>query len=341
MEVSSPDEVAHLRTENGKTYDLGNGKYSLVAYTGAVHYKDNYANKSEPWKPIDLTWEDNRITKAPYELTLDGQTITIRDKKTGEVSTCELLSSTPLGLVWEIVPSRGGVSFRHTLPSDKVPFEAQFRVTGKIPFTTSAFDDDGELELETSFVDGVLTEWLSQVKDKRTGKVRSVKGKIRVDPTWDITASTDDCNIYYTGAAWVWRTLDYVAQTVGYWSATNYKSGGGMRFLNLAIPNGSTINTAFFTLECRAARTADDVNTYITGEAVDSAATYSTWANYQARRGTVVGGANDDNITAAQVAWDTIANWTAGVAYDSPEIKTIIQEIINRGGWVSGNDLDI
>ncbi|MDO8743098.1 MAG: hypothetical protein Q7J30_00870, partial [Candidatus Azambacteria bacterium] len=156
-------EIINLRQENSKTFNLGNGQRKLEASMGAIHYKDNYANASEQWKDIDLTWVGNQITKAPYELTLDGKKITVRDKKTGDISTIELLDVTPAGFPFKIVPENSAVRFRHTLPSDKVPFEASFRVTGKIPLSTHAFDDGGGLELGTTLVGDILTEKFSQV----------------------------------------------------------------------------------------------------------------------------------------------------------------------------------
>lgn len=62
-------------------------------------------------------------------------------------------------------------------------------------------------------------------------------------------------------------------------------------------------------------------------------------ADYQARRGVIIGGANDNFITAAQVDWDAIADDVGGTWYDSPDISTIIQEIINQPGWASGNPI--
>ena len=60
----------------------------------SIHYKDNYKDDSEQWKDIDLSFdEQNRITKAPYELTVDtdNYSITIKDKKTGQVSSLKLI----------------------------------------------------------------------------------------------------------------------------------------------------------------------------------------------------------------------------------------------------------
>jgi len=323
------DEIIELRQENSKAFQMENGQRQLVISMGAVHYKDNYTDKSEQWKDIDLTWEGNKITKAPYELTRAGSKITIRDKKTGEVSTIERLDVKPAGLPFEIVPENTRVSFRHTLPSDKVPFEARFKVTGKGYLVTRAFDDESEIGLETSLVDGILTEKLSSVKDKQTGQIRPAKGNIRVDPTWQVGASSDDA--YRRLSSDLWSLVQGYVSIGAHssWSA----AGIGMRFLNLTIPQGTTIDGAYLTLRCPASGATNTVNSRISAEDVDDAPTFadnkaafdSRWA---AR-------------TAARVAWDGIGAWTANNNYNSPEIKTVIQEIVDRGGWASGQDMVI
>ncbi len=182
---------------------------------------------------------------------------------------------------------------------------------------------------------------MGTVVDKQTGKPRPAKGNVRVDPTLDliVSASTDDCLCYWNGSAWVFPALTTTYVPAGYYSATGYKLGGGMRFAGVTIPQGATIDTAYFTIVADYDFTVDTVNTRITGNDVDDAATWSDLADYQARRGTIVGGANDDYITSAQVDWDAIEHFAVGTPYNSPEIKTIIQEIINRASWASGNAL--
>lgn len=44
--------------------------------------------------------------------------------------------------------------------------------------------------------------------------------------------------------------------------------------------------------------------------------------------------------TTAYADW-TVTAWTSGQTYTSPEIRALIQEVVDRGGWVSGNDLMI
>ena len=324
------DEIVELRRENSKTFDLGKGKHQAVISIGAIHYKDNYADPGEQWRDIDLTWVGNKITKAPYELTLDGKKITIKDKRSGEISSIELLDSQPAGLPFEIILEYTRVSFRHTIPSDKVPFEAKFKIVGKVSYlTTNAFDDDGELELDTSLVAGILTEKITSVKDKETGAVRPAKSNIRIDPTWKVGASTDDC---FRRLSSDYFSLIEPTFQVGATTAVN-RDGSGARFTNITIPQGATIdNGTHLTLRCRTSRTGTVVRSRISAEDVDDAVTFSTSANFDTRYAA---------RTTARVDWDGIGAQTAGVDYDSPEIKTVIQEITDRGGWASGQDIVI
>ena len=70
------------------------------------------------------------------------------------------------------------------------------------------------------------------------------------------------------------------------------------------------------------------VKTKIEGEDTDDAATFSDITNYLTR-----------SRTSANVNWDPTGTWSVGVEWSSPDIKTIIQEIVNRVGWSSGNDI--
>ena len=144
-----------------------------------------------------------------------------------------------------------------------------------------------------------------------------------------VAASADDCFVNWSGTAWD-LDLVRVSQMAGYATATDYKRGGGMRFLGVTIPKNAIINTAYFTLRSVGNDGVDTVKSKISGELVANAITFSYLTDYQAR-----------TQTTAHVHWDTIAHWTLGSDYNSPEIKTIIQEIVNQATWVPGNALVI
>jgi hypothetical protein len=114
---------------------------------------------------------------------------------------------------------------------------------------------------------------------------------------------------------------------------TTYQYGEGMRFTNITIPNAPIIDSAHLPLRAYASRNGTVVNTRISAEDVDDAITFADDAaafdtRWAAR-------------TTARVNWDAIPAWTVDTDYDSPEIKTVIQEIVDREGWASGNDIVI
>ncbi len=100
-----------------------------------------------------------------------------------------------------------------------------------------------------------------------------------------------------------------------------------MRFANLRIPQGATITSA--TIEFQVDE-ADSGPTSITfaGEAIDDAPTFTTADGNITGRGT----------TTATVPWSNIPAWsTLGEKKLSPDLATILQEIVDRPGWAAGN----
>ena len=103
--------------------------------------------------------------------------------------------------------------------------------------------------------------------------------------------------------------------------------GEGLRFLNVTIAQGLTINSATLTWTARTNQAGTDVLTNIDGEDADDTATFTAvLANY-----------TDRPRTTALVPWDNLGAWTTDTEYESPELKTILQEIVDRGSWSSGN----
>jgi len=102
----------------------------------------------------------------------------------------------------------------------------------------------------------------------------------------------------------------------------------GFRFQNVTIPPGSIINTASIQVKVFST-TFDDPNVDIYGEDVDDASTFVASNNNISNR----------TRTTAKTTWN---NTGIGSGFrTSPDIAAVIQEIIDRAGWLSGNDLNI
>jgi PilC-like protein with beta-propeller domain len=111
----------------------------------------------------------------------------------------------------------------------------------------------------------------------------------------------------------------------------------GLRFQDLDIPQGATITNAYLQFRSKESDTAATSLT-IWGEASDDAGSFDTGkGNIQ-----VVDGDPEEISsrakTAASVAW-TVPRWNNNNWYQSPDISTIVQEIVDRTGWGEGNDM--
>lgn len=104
----------------------------------------------------------------------------------------------------------------------------------------------------------------------------------------------------------------------------------GMRFRNINIPQGAVINSAYIQFYADGNH-SDALNVDIYGEDIGDASTFSSSSNNLSNR----------NITFARVHWDNIENWTDNNLYNTPDISSIIQEIVNREDWAALNDLVI
>jgi hypothetical protein len=103
----------------------------------------------------------------------------------------------------------------------------------------------------------------------------------------------------------------------------------------LNIPGGSTIDSAALTLRAERTFARDGTrisNTRFSAEDTDSAAAYSTSADFDTRWA---------NRTTARVDWDGIPGQTVNADFTSPDFSSVIQEIIDRPGWSSGNVMNL
>jgi len=101
----------------------------------------------------------------------------------------------------------------------------------------------------------------------------------------------------------------------------------GLRFQNIEIPRKSTIEEAYVVVTSHEAKTASDVaELTITGNDVDNAETFTESALI-----------TDRVKTDASVDWTVAEDWGLWTEEKTVDISSIIQEIVDRDGWKSGN----
>ena len=114
------------------------------------------------------------------------------------------------------------------------------------------------------------------------------------------------------------------------------RSGGnqtvGMRFNNVTIPQGTTIVDAYIQF------TAQNINSETTaltieGQAADNALTFVNNVNgdVSTRTRTTTG------VSWLPAPWSTVGE--AGLEQRTSDLTSVVQEIVNRAGWVSSNSL--
>ena len=103
----------------------------------------------------------------------------------------------------------------------------------------------------------------------------------------------------------------------------------GLRFQNITIPQGATIDSAFIVITSHEPKTVEDVaKLTIAAEAADNAPTFTMESLITAR-----------TKTAATVKWDVAEEWGLWTTHKTPDVKSIVQEIIDRSGWSLGNSI--
>ncbi|GEM_PF-671100 len=138
----------------------------------------------------------------------------------------------------------------------------------------------------------------------------------------NIITSLDDATDNYSSAQ---RNNDYplITQT-----DINGVRSSGLRFQNIAIPKGATITTAYVQINVPSS-SYDDLDITVYGEATDSPLNFDNTNPFISSRAK----------TTANSVWMAL---NIGTGYkQSPELKSIIQEIVNRSNWQSGNSLNV
>lgn len=99
-----------------------------------------------------------------------------------------------------------------------------------------------------------------------------------------------------------------------------------LRFRNVTVPQGATITAAYITFREGNTDTNDTCNVRIAGNDVDDGVSPTDNTEFE-----------DLVLTAATVDWDALPHATEYTTRNSPSIVSIIQEIVDRGSWASGN----
>ena len=102
----------------------------------------------------------------------------------------------------------------------------------------------------------------------------------------------------------------------------------GIRFTNLAIPQGATITDARIEFYADLSESGTTNLTFY-GQKADNATTFTTATSNISSRAK----------TTAFVAWNSVPSWTDNGTYQTPNLASIVKEIVDRPAWASGNSM--
>jgi hypothetical protein len=186
--------------------------------------------------------------------------------------------------------------------------------------TTASFSAAGVYGLQLTASDGSLSSSDPTIVTVAPASLTTVEVRV--------TASSDDAEqVTATGK---------VSLTSTDLQLTTDKSSVqivGMRFAGVAIPREATIVNAYVQFKVDEASSVATALT-VQAQAADNAPTFTTaTGNLSARAGTAAA------VPWAPAAWPTVG--AAGPDQRTPNITSVIQEIVGRTGWASGNSLVI
>ncbi|MFY0675245.1 MAG: hypothetical protein JXQ87_17755 [Bacteroidia bacterium] len=127
-----------------------------------------------------------------------------------------------------------------------------------------------------------------------------------------VSQSSDDAE-GPTGVTTTSSDLDFAQETVA------------LRFSSLNIPQGATITNASIEFVSESSKSGD-YSFGIEGIDVDNVSTFTTSQNH-----------NNFTRTSANATWSGSEGWSSNELKTTPSLTNIVQEIVNRSGWSSGN----
>ncbi len=142
-----------------------------------------------------------------------------------------------------------------------------------------------------------------------------------------VSASSDDAEENASGSSVSLTSSDLELTQ----ASTNQKIG--IRFANVNLPQGAIIQNAWIQFTSNAAN-SETTNLTLQAQAIDNAPTFAASANNISSR----------TKTTASVSWVPVA-WNAadesGPNERTTNLASVLQEVLNRPGWASGNALAI
>lgn len=151
---------------------------------------------------------------------------------------------------------------------------------------------------------------------------------VDLDPDYSIATGNDDG--YVTGTTLNGRgAFDYYL-VIGINFGSTYHIW--LRFAGISAAQGADCTAASIAFKCANMTMSNTIDSQIYAVDEDDHAAPTTYNEWNTDHGA---------HTTATVAWDTTAQWASGNTYTTSDFATVVDEILARAGWSTGNDLGI
>jgi hypothetical protein len=141
-----------------------------------------------------------------------------------------------------------------------------------------------------------------------------------VTVTYQVAAGDDDVQVSKWGT---YLKLDDASLGVG-------QKLTGLRFTGIDVPQGAQIAKATLKICAHSSGLSAQVNVAIHAEDADNVGPFDSSHR-----------PNNVATTDASRTWDWNTTWSSDTWYESPDISAVIQEVVDRAGWSSGNAIAI
>jgi type IV pilus assembly protein PilY1 len=103
----------------------------------------------------------------------------------------------------------------------------------------------------------------------------------------------------------------------------------GVRFRNIALPQGASILNAYLEFTAYQSSYNSYASFNIAGVDQDDPSNFRSYPRFLLR----------DKPKTTAVAWSSIPRWYRNYTYQSPPVTSIVEQIVGRAGWTSGNEM--
>jgi hypothetical protein len=164
------------------------------------------------------------------------------------------------------------------------------------------------------------------------------------------TASSNSVSVYWNNSAWVEQDFATTNPFIGYYSSAMYRCGMGLRFPSVVFDPTKHISFASLVINLAESAVWYQANARIYGERTLNPVTFTTnISDFTTRRGLINSYPYDNGagvqVTTANTRWLGISNDSNNECtvldtwISSPDISSVIAEIVSQTNWASGNSI--